>query len=282
MIYAVASEFTMSPVLPLLFVTLIGCSEEPAAPVKAPAPPAAKPAPKPEPPPAPKVDESALVPSPAQVAADLAAAGITADVEKLVKKGTIKATADSKDEVAVRTGVILAHLVLTAKTAPKAETLERLAAAKEGFTAMGAGGDLPRTIDDLTTRLQNDAINSADLVVELDELSRVLVAEVSYEAGPRCIPLIKAGGWLAGTNVVAGAIDASGKTDSAAKLLKRPDVVQYFMKFTAAEGQTAPPMVMTKLDASLKKLDTIAKKDPIAAADVKDVVSATGDVLSLL
>ena len=275
----------MSSVFALALLALVSCSDEPAAPPKPPPPPVA-PAPPPPPPPAAdaaKPADEVLVPSPAQVAAALKDAGITADVEKLVAKGTITVTAENKDEVAVRTGVQLAYLVLTAKTATKPATLARLEAAKAGFAAMGAGSDISKTIDELAERIRNDALNSDDLVVELDQLSRVLVPEVSYEAGPRCVPLIQAGSWLAGTNVVSGAIDASGKPEAATKLLKHPEVVKYFLKYTETEGQAvAPPMIMAKLKVSLEKLSEVANKDVVGAEDVKAVYVTTGEVLGLL
>jgi hypothetical protein len=267
----------------LLAFLVAGCTQEPPAP--------AEPAPAPEPATAPvaapaeaaKPAEDVLVPSPAQVQAALKEAGIDAKVEELVKKGPISVQADNKDEVAVRVGVLLAHLVLTARQAPKADTLARLASAKEGFHLLGAGQDVGKTIDDLTGRLQNDAINSDDLVAELDELARVLVPEVSYEAGERAVPLIQAGGWLAGSHFVSGAIVASGKTESADKLLKHPQVVEYFLKYVESQGaDKAAPMVITKLETSLETLDGVAKKQTLGTDDVQAVHSTTGDVLALL
>ncbi|HNH50693.1 MAG TPA: hypothetical protein PKY30_26905, partial [Myxococcota bacterium] len=128
----------------------------------------------------------------------------------------------------------------------------------------------------------NDAVNGADLVKELDDLARVLVPEVSYEAGPRCVPLIQAGGWLAGTHVVAGAITNSGKIDAATTLLRRPEVVAYFLKVVKTEGGTVSPGVLGKLEAALLKLQEVSGKPTLAKEDVDAVYSTTGDVLNLL
>jgi len=224
-----------------------------------------------------------LVPSPAQIQKALADAGISAKVEDLVKKDPIPLRAESKDELAVRLGVELADLVLTAKQAPKAETLTRLKKIEEGFALLGAGQDIGKTIDDIMARLQNDAINSDDLVAEIDELSRVLVPEVRYEAGDRVVPLIQAGGWLAGSHYVAGAIVAAKKPEAADKLLKQPEVVDYFLKYVRTEGaDKAAPMVITKLETSLTTLQGVAKKDKLTLEDVQAVYSTTGDVLALL
>jgi hypothetical protein len=265
-----------------LVAVLGACGQEPPPP---PPPPVTETKPPP-PPPAPVADKPAdevLVPSPAQVQKALADAGISAKVEDLVKKGGTSIKADTKDEIAVRLGVELANLVLTAKQAPKAETLKRLANIKEGFGMLGAGSDIGKTIDDISARLQNDAINSDDLVAELDELSRVLVPEVSYEAGARSLPLIQAGGWLAGSHYVAGAILAAKKPEAADKLLKQPQVVDYFLKFVRSEGaDKAPPMVLSKLETSLTTLQAVAKKPNLTLEDVQAVYSTTGDVLALL
>jgi hypothetical protein len=272
----------MRSTLAVLFATLAGCAQEP------PPPPPEAPVAETKPPPPPvapadKPADEVLVPSPMQVQKALSDAGISAKVEDLVKKEAIPIKSDSKDEVAVRLGVELANLVLTAKQAPKAATLERLAKIKEGFTMLGAGPDIGKTIDDISARLQNDAINSDDLVAELDELSRVLVPEVSYESGERVVPLIQAGGWLAGSHYVAGAIVAAKKPEAADPLLKQPQVVDYFLKYVRTEGaDKAPPMVITKLETSLTTLQAVAKKDKLALEDVQAVYSTTGDVLALL
>jgi hypothetical protein len=265
----------------VVLAALAGCAPEP--PPQPPAAPFETPAPPPPPPAAERPADDVLVPSPAQVQKGLADAGISAKVEDLVKKDAIPLKADSKDEVAVRLGVELANLVLTAKQAAKADTLARLAKIKEGFALLGAGADIGKTIDDISARLQNDAINSDDLVAELDELSRVLVPEVAYESGERVVPLIQAGGWLAGSHYVAGAIVAAKKPEAADQLLKQPQVVDYFLKYVRAEGAgKAAPMVITKLETSLTTLQSVATKEKLALEDVQAVYSTTGDVLALL
>jgi hypothetical protein len=265
----------------VVLAALAGCAPEP--PPQPPAAPVETPAPPPPPPAAERPADDVLVPSPAQVQKGLADAGISAKVEDLVKKDAIPLKADSKDEVAVRLGVELANLVLTAKQAAKADTLARLAKIKEGFALLGAGADIGKTIDDISARLQNDAINSDDLVAELDELSRVLVPEVAYESGERVVPLIQAGGWLAGSHYVAGAIVAAKKPEAADQLLKQPQVVDYFLKYVRAEGAgKAAPMVITKLETSLTTLQSVATKEKLALEDVQAVYSTTGDVLALL
>lgn len=264
----------------LVVLALSACGETPTPPDAA--PPAAEAPPEPAPQPD-KPSNAALVPSPAQVQAALAEHGITVAVDALAQRAAIAVTTDNKDELAVRVGVQLAILVLTAKQAEKAAMLERLAALRAGFEALGAGADVRSTIDEISTQLLNDAINSDDLVAELDELARVLVPEVSYEAGERAIPLIQAGGWLAGSNAVAQAIVAAGKPEAAEKLLKHPEVVDYFLTYVKTEASDkAPPPVLATLEASLTTLRGVAGKEVLTLEDLQVVSAATHDVLTLL
>ena len=101
---------------------------------------------------------------------------------------------------------------------------------------MGAGDDIQATISDLSTQITNDAIQEDDLLKEMDELSGVMVSELEYEAGDWVVPLIQAGSWLEGANLVSAAIIKESKFDVAGQLLKQPRVVEYFLKYVEREG----------------------------------------------
>jgi D-alanyl-D-alanine carboxypeptidase len=76
---------------------------------------------------------------------------------------------------------------------------------------------------------------------------------------------------------------AAKKPEAADKLLKQPEVVDYFLKYVRTEGaDKAAPMVITKLETSLVTLQGVAKKDKLTLDDVQAVYSTTGDVLALL
>jgi hypothetical protein len=149
-----------------------------------------------------------------------------------------------------------------------------------GFTALGAGDDINSTIDGLISDIRTDALNSDDLLKEMDELSGVMVPELEYEAGEWVVPLIQAGSWLEGANLVSSAIIAENKYDSAAQLLKQPRVVEYFLQYVEREGrEKAPDQVVTKLVDVLKKLKTIAEKETLTAEDIKEVNKSISEVL---
>ncbi len=229
-------------------------------------------------------EEVALVPSPAEMQKSLKNAGLTSDLAALVSKDRqITMQVEDKDNLAVRTGVILADLVLTVKTSTKESKLDRLEKLKKGFEGLGAGDDIQATIADLSTQITNDAINEDDLLKEMDELSGVMVSELEYEAGEWVVPLIQAGSWLEGANLVSAAIVKESKFDKAGQLLQQPRVVEYFLKYVEREGRTkAPDQVVTKLTEVLNGLKKIAEKPTMAAEDVKEINSSTSEVLSML
>ena len=114
-------------------------------------------------------------------------------------------------------------------------------------------------------------------------LSGVLVPEIKYEAGEWVIPLIKAGSWLEGAHLVAGAIKEEGKYEEAARLLKQPHVIDYFIEYVDREGaEKAPDAVIAKLKESLQTLKEVTAKSVIEEADVNTVHSATAAVLTML
>ncbi len=229
-------------------------------------------------------EEVALVPSPAEMQKSLKNAGLSSDLAALVDANRkIEMTVADKDNLAVRTGVILADLVLTVKTSSKESKLARLESLKAGFKGLGAGDDIQATIADLGTQITNDAINEDDLLKEMDELSGVMVSELEYEAGEWVVPLIQAGSWLEGANLVSAAIVKENKFEVAGQLLKQPRVVEYFLKYVEREGRNkAPDQVVTKLTTVLNDLKKIAEKDTMSADDVKQINSSTSDVLSML
>lgn len=228
--------------------------------------------------------EVALVPSPAEMQKSLKNAGLTSDLAALVAADRdISMDVENKDNLAVRTGVVLADLVLTVKTSTKESKLASLEKLKAGFKVLGAGDDIQATINDLSTQITNDAIQEDDLLKEMDELSGVMVSELEYEAGDWVVPLIQAGSWLEGANLVSAAIIKESKFDVAGQLLKQPRVVEYFLKYVEREGgNKAPDQVVDKLKQVLSSLKTIAEKPQMNAEDVQQINASTSEVLSML
>ena len=229
-------------------------------------------------------EEIALVPSPAEMQKALSNAGLQAKLAEMVASDKdITMDVENKDQLAVRTGVVLADLVLTVKTSSKELLLARLAKLKVGFEKLGAGSDIQATIDEMSTQINNDAINRDDLLKEIDELSGVMVPELEYEAGEWVVPLIQAGSWLEGAHLVSNAIKTESKFDSADKLLKQPAVVDYFLKYVQREGrEKADDQVVAQLESTLLKLKEVANSSKIDEAGVNTIFSSTSDVLKLL
>ena len=98
----------------------------------------------------------------------LSNAGLQAKLAEMVASDKdITMDVENKDQLAVRTGVVLADLVLTVKTSSKELLLARLAKLKVGFEKLGAGSDIQATIDEMSTQINNDAINRDDLLKEV-------------------------------------------------------------------------------------------------------------------
>ncbi len=225
----------------------------------------------------------ALVPSPAEMQKALSNAGLQAQLADMVKSRDISMDVTNKDQVAVRTGVVLADLVLTVKTASDADQVARLGRIKEGMAKLGADGKVTKTLDELSNKIKSGSGSKADLLKEFDELSGILVPELKYEAGEWVIPLIKAGSWLEGAHLVAGAIKEEGKFEEAGKLLKQPHVIDYFIEYVQREGaDKAPDAVIAKLNETLGALKEVTSKSVIEEADVNTIHSATAAVLTML
>ena len=230
------------------------------------------------------VKEIALVPSPAEMQKALSRAGLQSKLADLaLSEKSIAMNTENQDQLAIRCGVVLAELVLTVKTAPKEKMLSHLAALKVGFTKLGAGDKFLKTIDTMSSNIKTDAKSRDDLLKDMDSLAGIMVPELEKELGKWVVPLVQAGSWLKGANLVAGAINEEQKYDAATRLLKQPQVVDYFLKYVQREGtKKAPDEIVQKLEFALLNLKKIASKDKLNQADVKAIQSDTTEVLLLL
>jgi len=273
--------------LPLL---MAACTGEPEKPAQPPAEPVVQTPTEEAPAPALALSDlqggatmDALVPSPAETQRALANAGLTTSLAKMAEGRDFKVEVADNDEVAVRTGVVLAHVVLGAKDAPAPKLVSELGMLKTGLQKLGAKEKILTTIDDLSARVANDATSRDDLVREMDELANVMVPEVEYAVGDRALPLLRAGAWLEGAWLVSGAIIAEKRFDVATSLLRQPAVVSYFKDYLYGPGKAvAPAAINTELQATLAKLETITAKDTLTAEDVTAIHDATNGLLSKL
>ena len=274
----------LSSVLFIGMLHLTGCSGE-----ETPTPPPPKPE---EPAAAPKLDKAALeaaaenialVPSPAEMQKALETNGIATGLSSHVVDRTLKMDISNKDVIAVRTGVALADALLTVKDAPPEKLTARLNTVKAGMAGLGGGSDIGATIDDINARIANNSVSRDDLVKELDEMHGAIIPEIKFEAGDRVVPLIQAGSWLEGSNLVSGAIVDANNPAAGSQLLRQPQVAEYFLRYVQVEGEgKAPDAVIGQLNTTLTKLKELASKPTLTIDDVKEIKSQTDAVLALL
>lgn len=256
-------------------LSLLGCDPP------APEPKPAAETPAPVVPAAPEVSRI-LAPSPLKLEAQVREAGVADVLGDLVPTTPAEVTTDDKDLIAVRTGVVLAYAVLGGRETPKEEFVGQLRSARAGMAGLGAGAGLLSTIDDSIKHVENDAASREDFLRELDEIVGYAVPEQGWGPDDRTGPLLQAGAWLAGTNVVARAIVRSGKADAADKLLRREDVARYFLGYVRTEGQGKAGPVAEQLEKTLTQLAEIAEKPTLTVEDANAVADATGALLKLL
>jgi hypothetical protein len=270
----------------LLSVFMMACSEETSAPVEEPKEQKAEksfnkidPASLED-----AVNKAELVPSPVEMQGKLSKAGLQTELSTLVtSENKIKVVVEDNDQTAIRTGVVLADLVLTIKVSSKEQILDRLSKLKSGFEKLGAGSDIKVTIEEFEANVKKGETGRAELLEEFDLYSQVMVTELEYEAGDWVVPLIQAGTWLEGANLVSKIMIKEGKYDSADEFFRQKEIVEYFISYVDRKGKSkAPDGVVKTLSETLTALKTIASKPKIEEADVKKIESLTSTVLALL
>jgi len=229
------------------------------------------------------VNKAELVPSPLEMEQKLQSAGLQKELGALVTTKDIPVIVDDLDQVAIRTGVVMSDLVLTLKTAESKDILHNLGKMKEGLAKLGAGDDIAATIVDFEQRINDAEVKRSELLSEFDLLSQVMVSELEYEAGEWVVPLIQAGTWLEGANLVSQAMIQDGKYDAADEFFRQKEIVEYFISYIAREGKDrAPDGIVAKLLDTLNTLKAIAGKPKLSEADVKEINNLTTLVLNLL
>jgi len=225
-----------------------------------------------------------LVPSPVETQRALQAAGIETKLGTLIPNRQFDLKQADLDYTAIRTGVVLSDLLLTVTTSEKPELVGRLEQVRTGLASINAGKDIDSQLANTIERVQADAVTRGELLKEFDELSGAVIPELEFEGNARVVPLIQAGSWLGGANLVARAVKDAKNPDEASSLLKQPAVVKYFLQYVKTDGaQKAPAQVTAKLEESLTVLSTLASKtEPFTPADIDQVIQVTGDVLALL
>ncbi|MEN0063092.1 MAG: hypothetical protein AAGA48_13135 [Myxococcota bacterium] len=231
-------------------------------------------------------DSTGLVPSILETQAALKTSGVDTELATLTKNRAYDLTADAPDRAAVRTGVVLADMLLTVENSEKDRLLAQLGTLRKGMQQLNGGNDIDATLAEYEEQIKTDAISREKLLADFDRISGAVIPELTFNGNERVVPLITAGSWLEGTNLVAQAIKdvPAEKRGDADKLLKAPPVVDYFSQYVADEGaDKAPEPVVAQLKTTLGTLSELAKKaEPLTDEELEQVAKATGDVLSLL
>ena len=224
-----------------------------------------------------------LAPSPEETRKTVEKAGLTTALGSLVPERSFTFEGISKDQVAIRTGVSLSDMILTIKERPKEQLLANIKAINEGLKLMGAGEGLLGMLDHMHLRFNNDELSRQELLDELESIVSMSVPEHGFSKDDRTGPLLQAGSWVAGVNLVSQAILKEERVDTAKTLLRLETVADYFLGYVDTEGSDkAGTEVLGTMKASLLKLKEIASKQDIQKSDVEAVVSETGKLLELI
>ena len=225
---------------------------------------------------------TSLVPSPTEVQEAMLHAGVDIKFETYVKRRSMDLGAE-KETVALRTGIVLADLVLTLNNSDKDVLLKDLENLRAGLATIGAGTDIDATLGQVIDHVKTDAVTRQELWLQVEEMREAIYGELAMEAGSQMVPLVQAGSWLEGTYLLSEAIIASGEWGNAHNLLRQPDVVSYFLtqlKAADAQGTEFPMVTLTR--GTLEQMHDIAAKDALTEEDVTKVRDLTGELLGQL
>ncbi|MDP6935742.1 MAG: hypothetical protein QGG40_22670, partial [Myxococcota bacterium] len=181
--------------------------------------------------------EKALVPAPRELENAVRSRGLTDALHELVPDRSFDSTKESEDIIAIRTGVTLADAILTCRTSSKETFLARLHDVHSGLTRIGAGAGLLDYFQELIQRIENDAATRDEFLNELDDFTSMMVPEEGWGPEDQTGPLLQAGAWMEGANLVSAAIIKANKPEAASDLLRQRAVVDYFVRYVRTDGQ---------------------------------------------
>ncbi len=224
-----------------------------------------------------------LVPSPTEVQEAMMHAGVDIKFGALVERRKMDLADDDVDSVALRTGVILADLVLTLNDSDKAVLVQDLQNLQAGMKGIGAGSDIDATLGEVIESVKADALSRQELWLQVEEMREAAYGELGHEAGSRVVPLVQAGSWLEGVHLLSKAIMQSDDPGDAANLMRQPDVVNYFLlKIKGeAEGEDLSPL-LTLARGTMEQIHDIAMKDDLGEEDVKKINDLATEMLGQL
>jgi hypothetical protein len=225
-----------------------------------------------------------LSPSPLDLEKEVQDAGLGDALSALVPAGMPAQPPDEeKDRVAFRTGIVFSFVVLSGRKSEKAAFLEGVRSVRSGMATIGTGGGLLAEMDEAIVQVENDTASREDFLTELNAMVETSVPEDGWGPTDTTGPMLQAGAWLAGINLVARAVVDADNADAANTLLRRPEVAEFFMKYIRSdEGAEKAGSLQDKVAKSLEKLHAVASKDKLEVADAKEIIDVTNLLIAVM
>ncbi len=226
----------------------------------------------------------ALVPSPAETARLVRESGLDTELATLVGPPAFDLDRDEPDLVAVRTGVVLADLLLTVRTAPERALVSRLDAVATGLSQLDVPAPLVARVRSIRTLVSAGGLSREELIVALDEAAAEVVPQLNAPARRDVVPLVQAGSWLEGAHLISRALRASDAPAAGEAVLRVPEVVNYFIAYVAVEAEgRASRRVRGQLLDALTALKAVAEGEgPPTEAELAVVQAQTARILEML
>ena len=227
--------------------------------------------------------QDVLSPSPLETQKTVQKAGISIALHELVEEHKYNFEGNSREQAAIRVGVLLCDVIVSIEHASKEEVIQKFSNIIEGMATMKVGIGLMDMIKEMHTQYANDAITKKELVEGLDNIAAMSVPEDGFSKDDPTGPLLQAGAWLQGVNLVSQAILKEDKIEVANQLLRLEHVATYFLQYANGEGkEKTTEQILDQMKTSLTYLQTLAKKEKIGKQDLEQAIVETEKMLSFL
>jgi hypothetical protein len=230
------------------------------------------------------IEVDSLTPVPREILKSMRAAGLEKSIKELIAARDLDVTIANKDIAAVRTGAVAADAMFLAGESDNDEFLASLNKVRAGMANIGTGEGMLEAFDDLLVRVSNESRSRDDFLLEMESILGMRGAGRSWGPLDQTGPLVQAGAWLAGVNLVGKAILSENKPGAAQILLRHGDTIDRLLVYVRTEGvDRAPREGLMALDETLVALSDITRKSELLTLDdVQQVVDKTDRLLSML
>ena len=163
-----------------------------------------------------EAENIALAPSPVETQKAMEASGTDAKLADLIPRiGTSTRVSPRLTTQRSRTGVPLADMLLTVKTAKKDDPLAYIDRVRVGMQQLEGGKDIDKMLGDMEERVKADSVTRDELLREFDELSGAAGPELEFDGKNRVAPSPKPELGLRARMLVARAVDSSSNPAAA-------------------------------------------------------------------